>query len=216
MAAPTNSSGLYLVLEPGEGARERLAAALTAAPAQAVLVRPRIGGPGDLDAVRALVEQIQRQGCAALIEDDARMARTLRADGVHLTWNAEIGKRYAEARDVLGNRYIVGVMAGASRHDAMELAEAGADYIGFGLGDAPDEAATARELRLEYVAWWAEIFEIPCVGFDVDNAAEAAELIQAGADFVGLHLRNGSAPGAAADLVRATLALADGRNRGDT
>ena len=204
------------MLEPGEGARERLAAALSAGHVEAVLVRPRNGGAGELDAVRALVEQIQRQGCAALIENDSRLARTLRADGVHLTWDGEIGKRYAEARDILGTRYIVGAMAGASRHDAMELAEAGADYLGFGLGGEPDGAEAARELRLEQVAWWAEIFEIPCVGFDLDNAAEAAELMQAGADFVGLHLRNGSAPGAASDLVRATLALAGGRNRGDT
>lgn len=215
LTAPMITSGLYLVLEPGDGARERLAAALSAAPAQAVLVRLRNSGSGELDEVRAMVEQIQRNGCAALIEDDTRMARTLRADGVHLTWSADIAQRYAEARDVLGTRYIVGAMAGASRHDAMELAEAGADYIGFGLGNVPQGEEPAMEFRREQVSWWAEIFEIPCVGFDVDNAGDAAELIQAGADFVGLHLRIGSSPAAASDLVRAITAAGQ-RSRGDT
>ena len=129
----------------------------------------------------------------------------LRADGVHLTRDAEIGKRYAEARDVLGTRYIVGAMTGASRHDAMELAEAGADYIGFDLDNSAGGDDAARMLRLERVGWWAEIFEVPCVAFDARDVADAHELRRAGADFVGLHLRSGSSPAAASDLMRALM-----------
>jgi thiamine-phosphate pyrophosphorylase len=36
---------------------------------------------------------------------------------------------------------------------------------------------------LERVEWWAEVFEIPCVGFAA-NLDEVEALAQAGADFV--------------------------------
>ena len=39
---------------------------------------------------------------------------------------------YAEARRLVGPDAIVGVSCYASRHDAMEAAEAGADYVAFG------------------------------------------------------------------------------------
>jgi len=35
------------------------------------------------------------------------------------------------------------------------------------------------------VAWWAEIFEVPCVAF-AETADQAAELARAGADFIAL------------------------------
>jgi thiamine-phosphate pyrophosphorylase len=35
------------------------------------------------------------------------------------------------------------------------------------------------------IAWWAEVFEAPCVGYAADPA-EAAKLVAAGADFVAL------------------------------
>jgi thiamine-phosphate pyrophosphorylase len=37
----------------------------------------------------------------------------------------------------------------------------------------------------ERVAWWAELFEIPCVGYAA-SLDEVAPLVQAGADFVAL------------------------------
>jgi thiamine-phosphate pyrophosphorylase len=38
---------------------------------------------------------------------------------------------------------------------------------------------------LERVAWWAEVFEIPCVGFAA-TAEEIGPLVAAGADFIAL------------------------------
>lgn len=202
---PTNEpgSGLYLVLEPGEGAPERLAAALAAAPAAAVLLRLRPGTPPDIDGLRALIGIAQARGAAALIEGDARLARTLRADGVHLPASADIEKQYAEARDILGQRYIVGIDAGSSRHAAMALGEAGADYVGFSASEAAPDGMDA----LEMIQWWAEIFEIPSVALGVSTADQAALARDAGADFIGLHLRNAHSPADAADLARAAVEL---------
>ena len=64
----------------------------------------------------------------------------------------------------------------------MLAAEAGADYVMFGEPDAELPPALLRGDR-ERVAWWAEVFEIPCVGFAA-TLDEVAPLAAAGADFV--------------------------------
>jgi hypothetical protein len=51
------------------------------------------------------------------------------------------------------------------------------------------------------VAWWAPIFEVPCVAFDVETCEEGAELAADGADFVAVTLPAGLAAPAAADLI---------------
>ena len=36
----------------------------------------------------------------------------------------------------------------------------------------------------ELIAWWAEIFVVPCVVFNIDNADEAEQFASLGADFI--------------------------------
>jgi thiamine-phosphate pyrophosphorylase len=66
----------------------------------------------------------------------------------------------------------------------MFAAEAGADYVMFG---EPDQAGRrpAFDAIIERVAWWAEVFEIPCVGFAA-SLDEVQPLAAAGADFIAL------------------------------
>lgn len=188
MSKPDDRCQLYLVVEAGPGAPERLAAALEAVRAASVLIVPASDATLTIETARPLVELAQRKGAAALLLDRAELARTLRADGVHLGSSATLEQAYAEARDVLGNRTIVGVSPGGSRHDAMTLAEAGADYMAFAATDRRDDDDDNTMDQLDLVAWWAEIFELPCVAFDVESADDALELAAAGADFVGVRL----------------------------
>jgi hypothetical protein len=46
----------------------------------------------------------------------------------------------------------------------------------------------ARQRREELISWWAPIFEVQCVAFDVEAAEEAQELAAAGADFIAVAL----------------------------
>jgi thiamine-phosphate pyrophosphorylase len=178
-------SRLYVVAVAGTDPPQ-VAGLLDAAGAATMLITP--GGEGALTAAaaRPLVELAQSKDVAALIEGDAQLARTLRADGVHLPWSNDVVASFTEAREILGTRYIVGVDVGRSRHDAMTLAEEGADYIAFGIPPHVEDRDTAKARRLELIAWWGEIFEIPCVAFDVDNAADAVALAAVGADFIAL------------------------------
>jgi thiamine-phosphate pyrophosphorylase len=177
-------SRLYIAATGGNP--EDLAQTLKAAAAATLLVRQPAEGKLDAAAARPLLEMAQKLDIAVLIEGDASLARALRADGVHIPWSKHITEQYAEARDILGTRYIVGVDVGRSRHEAMSLAEAGADYIGFGIPAHVEDRETAVARRRELIAWWSEIFEVPCVALDVEHADAAVELASAGADFIGM------------------------------
>ena len=197
---------LMLTIETGAGGSQRLAAALASGDVASVVISVPEGTPaGD---VQALIGAVQAAGAAALIRDDARLARTLKADGVHLSvGNA---KAFGEAREIVGSRGIVGVDAGRSRHEAMVAGEASAEYVAFGIPEHVEDRAKAHRRRCELVAWWSEIFEVPVVAFDVATAEEAGQLAAAGADFIALSLPAREPPAASGELVRAAQAAIAG------
>jgi thiamine-phosphate pyrophosphorylase len=201
VAEPPTGCGLYAVVEAGDGAGERLAAALRAAELAAVLIAPGPGRRLATDEAKPLLQQATQAGVTALLLGDAGLARMLGADGVHLAAPDDPEAAYRAAREALGSDRTVGVDAGVSRHAAMVLAEAGADYVGFGAPAHLKDRDKARVRRAEMVAWWAPIFEVPCVAFDVEAREEAAGLAAGGADFVATTLGAGLAPTAAAELI---------------
>ena len=194
MAAPK----LYLVVEMGSGVDAVLDAALASGTIASVLLTPAPGEALNAQSLKAAVEAVQRRNIAALVADDADMARIVRADGVHLTWSKEQPGRYRDTRETLGARAIVGADAGRSRDDAMTLGEDGADYVAFGIPAHVEDRETAFERQCELLSWWAEIFEVPCVAFDAETPDAASELAASRADFVGVRLPAGiTAPEAA-------------------
>jgi thiamine-phosphate pyrophosphorylase len=197
---------LYAVVEAGEAALDRLMAALAAAEIASVLIAPSPGGTLDAAAARPLVLAAQRQGVAALIADDAQLARTLRADGVHLGTTRDLAAAYEKARSIVGQGGLVGVDAGISRHDAMTVAEEGADYVAFGAPAYLKDRDKARDRRDELIGWWAEIFQAPCVALDVETPEEAETLCRVRADFIGVRLPAGTTPAGTRELVAAIVA----------
>jgi thiamine-phosphate pyrophosphorylase len=198
---------LCAMIEAGEAALGHLAAALAAAEVACVLIAPAPGAGLDARAAGPLVEAAQRRNAAALIVEDAQLARTLRADGVHLSLAKTGANGYGEVRSLVGRGGIVGVDAGISRHDAMTVAEDGADYVAFGAPAHLKDRTKARVRRDELIAWWAEIFEAPCVALDVETPEEAEALARAGADFVGLRLPSAAPAAATRELVGAIAAV---------
>lgn len=175
---PSQAPRLCLSVTADEGAAERLTAALTGLAPACLYIGPPAGQALTVAAVRPLVELAQARGIAALIVGEAELARTLRADGVHLPPSLEPERDFAEAREIVGGRAIVGGDAGGSRHAAMTLGEAGAEYVAFSAAAGPE--------KLELAAWWGEIFEVPVVVLDVTSADEARRAIEAQVDFIGV------------------------------
>jgi thiamine-phosphate pyrophosphorylase len=178
-------------------------AVLAAAPAASALVRLEPGAEGEAKAIVApLLKAAIAAECALILENDARLAVRLGADGVHV---AGAGEALEEALDSLKPERIVGVGALRMRDEAMTAGEKGADYVMFGepRGSAP---AMALELLLERVAWWAEIFETPCVAY-AESIEAAGRLARADADFVALGsaIWDASSPAEAARQARALL-----------
>ncbi|KLN62627.1 hypothetical protein WH96_00845 [Kiloniella spongiae] len=139
-------------------------------------------------AVEALQPLTQQRDIAFLIEDDYQTAKALGCDGVHLNDAAS----YKEAREYLGADYIVGVDCGISRHDAILVGEAGADYVAFNnRRPLPEiEDPDVREFEeggpkgLELLTWWQTMMTPPCVSMD-DIPIEAVKShADAGADFI--------------------------------
>ena len=184
----TSRSQLYLVVDASGDALSRVSAALTAAKPATLLLKAGAAGKPDAVTLKPIVELAQAQGVATLVADDPQLARTVRADGVHLCWSRDIEARLAEAREILGTRYIIGAEAGYTRHDAMVLGEAGADYVAFPPPPPHEATDTAWADHLDNVAWWAEIFEVPCVAFGAETPEDVADFTDAGADFVAVSL----------------------------
>lgn len=123
----------------------------------------------------------QHADVAFILNDRPDLAVALDCDGVHV---GQDDMPYEEARRIVGPDRQVGVTAGASRHLAMEAADAGADYVAFGAFFPSTTRAVTAPADLEIVEWWSSMMTVPCVaigGITVDNAPA---VIAAGADFL--------------------------------
>ena len=171
---------LYLVTPPvgeNEHFAGDLAAALGTADIAAVLLRLETADErGLINRVKALAAVVQDKGVALILDGHAELVARGGADGAHLTGI----ETFNDALATLKPARIAGAGGLRTRHDAMLAAEAGADYVMFG---EPDGQRPSFAAIVERVAWWAEVFEPPCVGY-ADNIDEVGQLAAAGANFV--------------------------------
>jgi thiamine-phosphate pyrophosphorylase len=158
-----------------------LGATLQAGDVAAVLLRLAADDERTLiDRAKAIAAVVQRRDIALLIDGHPEIAARAGADGAHLTGiDALTG-----ALGGLKPERIAGAGGLLSRHDAMLASEAGADYVMFGEPDRRGGRPSFDALQ-ERLEWWAELFELPCIGYAA-NLDEVAPLAQTGADFVAL------------------------------
>lgn len=173
---------LYLVAPAfdaaGAGAA-LLRAAVAAAPCAAVLLRlPDTDERAQINYVKTIAPGLQQAGVAVLLDDHPTIVAKSGADGAHLSGPGA----FEDSASALRPKFIAGAGGLLTRHDAMVVAEQGADYVMFG---EPDEAGRRPPFTaiVERVNWWAELFEPPCVGY-AGAPDEVVPLVQAGADFV--------------------------------
>ncbi|MFP5408370.1 MAG: thiamine phosphate synthase [Gammaproteobacteria bacterium] len=126
-----------------------------------------------------LVALCRRFGVPLIVNDDLRLADLADADGVHL--GRDDGS-VREARIILGK----GKLIGASCYQDLALAQAaqdaGADYVAFGsFFPSPTKPAAARA-GVTLLREAARALRLPIVAIGGITAANAAPLLDAGAD----------------------------------
>ncbi len=196
MARGGEATQLYVTLPARETAwaGDALRAALAFPEVSAVMLEVDQSCQERRTEIAALVELCQKQGRAVLLTSDAAFVHEVGADGVHVPAGPDLKARYQDARSILGPDASVGIDAGRSRHDAMTLGELGADYVAFGIPAHVEDRQRAGERRRDLVAWWSEIFQVPCVASNVESVCEAAELVRSGADFLEIAIPAGHPP----------------------
>jgi thiamine-phosphate pyrophosphorylase len=152
---------------------------LAGADIAAVLVRLKPTDPRSMiSRIKALAPAIQNAGAALLLDGQIEIVARAGADGTHVTGITAL----EEALPTLKPDRIAGIGGLTTRHDSMTAGELGADYVLFGEPDAEGKRPSADAIA-ERLAWWAELFEPPCVGYAATRD-EAYAFARAGADFV--------------------------------
>jgi thiamine-phosphate pyrophosphorylase len=108
------------------------------------------------------IEALQALNLAVIFKDcETRLVHYTKADGLLLSRLDD----FKEARASLKNESL-GFVAGVSRHDAMEAAEMGADFMCF--------TQTKQFTGEPIIGWWQDVTDIPSVAFDAvtDTAAK--------------------------------------------
>lgn len=178
------TTDIYLIA-PGDaeaGALIETTRRLAAAQELAALLLPR-GTRGEnayKSFAKAVIPAVQEAGAAVLVEGDPGLVRALGADGLHVTGGVATVR---EALAALKPDFIVGAGNVHSRENAMQIGEAGVDYILFGPLGGP-LSGSDRELA----AWWAEVMEIPAVLSDPEATPDRYD--PAGCEFIGLSAAN--------------------------
>lgn len=162
-ATQPESPQLYLVTPPAFDPAPfagTLARILDALPVACLRLSMANNDEGEISrAGDALRDIAHSRDVAIVIERHVILAERLGLDGVHLPRGTH-GIR--KLREQLGADAIIGASCGASRHDGLNAAEAGADYVAFSpVGDSPlgDGTRAPREI----FEWWSEVIEVPVV-----------------------------------------------------
>jgi thiamine-phosphate pyrophosphorylase len=156
------------------------------------------------DAAQVLVPVIQAGGAAALVYRDTQVAGRCGADGVHIDTSLEDVKLAVES---LQPAKIVGAGGTKLKHEDMERAETGIDYLFFGRLDL-EEKPDPHDKTLSKAEWWSHLFETPCVALGGNTIASVEAAAATGADFVALKdavWQNPDGPAAAVTQANAIL-----------
>ena len=174
---------LYLITPPiaeAESLAPALKAAMGAGDIACVLVRFSTADEGARKKIdKALAPLVQAVGAALLVPEDTLLAARSGADGVHVEG---LGENFSAALESLKPERIVGVGTLSNRDEAMRAGESDVDYLMFGALDPGADSAAAV---LALAAWWAELFNVPCVAV-AHRPEEVDALARSGAEFVAL------------------------------
>lgn len=130
---------------------------------------------------KSLRELTQDYKSLLLINDDAQLAASVDADGVHL------GKddiSIEEARSTLGEDKIIGASCYASYVNAQPVINASADYIAFGSFFPSPTKPDAPRAEIELIQQAKRDYKIPVCAIGGITPQNATNVLAAGADMI--------------------------------
>jgi thiamine-phosphate pyrophosphorylase len=177
---------LYLItpdkLPDVDGFAKTLSEALDAGDVASVQLR--LKGASD-DAISTAVAKLMpichKRDVAFILNDRPDLAAALGCDGVHV---GPDDMPYEDARRIVGPDATVGVTCKDSRDLAMDVGEAGADYVAFGAFFPSSTKSDTTPCAIEVVEIWAEMTTVPCVAIGGITVENCEPLVRAGADFI--------------------------------
>ncbi len=182
MRKPSLRRGLYLITPEGQGPGQLLDRVLPLLPHVSCLqLRNKTMSA---DALRTLARDL-RDACTDaevtfIINDDARLAGEVDADGVHL---GEHDGAIADARKLLGPTAIIGASCYDDLLVAQAAADAGADYVAFGAFFPSPTKPLAHRASIGLLRESA-CLQVPRVAIGGITPDNAGQLVAAGADLV--------------------------------
>lgn len=157
----------------------RLAAAI-AGGARIVQYRRKLtDAAARLDEASRIARLCRDAGALLIVNDDARLAAEIGADGVHL---GRDDGRVADARAVVGSGAIIGVSCYDQLALAIEAQRQGADYVAFGSFFASSVKPHAVRPPVALLADARRAVRCPIVAIGGITLERAPELVSAGAD----------------------------------
>lgn len=174
--------GLYLITPDGDDSDALLARVLPVLPfARCLQYRNKHANDARMrrEAI-ALREACLRHDTCFIVNDDARLAAEVDADGVHLGMD---DGAISEARSLLGRERIIGVSCYDDIARARDAVAAGAGYIAFGALFASSTKPLARRASPALLAQAATL-GVPRVAIGGITADNAREAVEAGADLI--------------------------------
>ncbi|MGH8377462.1 MAG: thiamine phosphate synthase [Gammaproteobacteria bacterium] len=130
---------------------------------------------------RALVQLCHDHEVAMIINDDANLAATVGADGVHL---GQHDAPLQEARVQLGPRAVIGVSCYGSLEQAVAAVHAGADYVAFGSFFSSPTKPEAVSAPLSLLKEARQRLNVPICAIGGITPENGAALVAAGADML--------------------------------
>ena len=177
----TRLRGLYVIVDPETGDPVALTEAAIRGGARLLQLRDKRGTAREtLRLAEAMAERARRAEVVFIVNDRLDIALAAGADGVHL---GQHDLPVAAARAIAGDRLLIGCSTNTVA-EARQAVLDGADYLGVG---AMFPTASKPDTRPAGIARLREIraaVEAPIVAIGGITAANAAEVVAAGADMV--------------------------------
>ena len=176
-------SGLYVITDPALST-DMVADVENALMGGATLVQYRnkqAGSETVLQEARELVFLCETYGVPLLINDDVELALESGAAGVHL---GQDDTALEAARNMLGDKAVIGISCYNNLERAIEMEKRGASYIALGRFFPSSTKPHAVQATPDLLMQARQLISVPVVAIGGITAQNGATLIDAGADLL--------------------------------